>query len=148
MVKGLTASTTYEWHVATSDSANSIVATGQFSGISTFTTASAYTEGSNDNEVSLFGKGNIKDDNNSISVFPNPASNYFIIRYSSTTTENVHAILYNMSGKAVWTSGAINGSALNGQKVAVSQFASGLYYLKIMDEKGAIQSVIKVSVIK
>ena len=148
LVKGLTASTTYEWQVATSDSANGIVAKGAYSSISTFTTASAYVEGNDGDEVSLFGKGNIKDDNNSISVFPNPASNYFTIRYSSTTTERVNAMLYNMSGKAVWTSGAMNASALNGQKVAVSQFASGIYYLKIMDEKGTIQSVIKVSIIK
>ncbi len=148
LVKGLTASTTYEWQVATSDSANGIVATGAYSSISTFTTASAYVEGNDGDGVSLFGKGNIKDDKNSISVFPNPASNYFTIRYSSTTTERVNAMLYNMSGKAVWTSGAMNASALNGQKVAVSQFASGIYYLKIMDEKGTIQSVIKVSIIK
>ncbi len=147
-LKGLIASTTYEWHVATSDSANGIVATGQYSAISIFTTASAFSGGNNGDEVSLFGKGNIKEDNNSVAVFPNPASNYFTIRYSSTKTENVNAILYNMNGKAVWTSGAMNASALNGQKVAVSQFASGIYYLKIMDEKGAIQSVIKVSIIK
>ena len=148
LVKGLTASTTYEWQVATSDSANGIVATGAYSSISTFTTASAFSGGNNGDEVSLFGKGNTKEDNNSVAVFPNPASNYFTISYSSTKTENVNAMLYNMNGKAVWTSGAMNASALNGQKVAVSQFASGLYYLKIMDDKGAIQSVIKVSIIK
>ncbi len=148
LIKGLTASTTYEWQVATSDSANGIVATGAYSSISTFTTASAFSGGNNGDEVSLFGKGNTKEDNNSVAVFPNPASNYFTISYSSTKIGNVNAMLYNMNGKAVWTSGAINASALNGQRVTVSQFASGLYYLKIMDEKGAIQSVIKVSIIK
>ncbi len=145
--RNLTPNTTYEWQVATSDSANGIVATSPYSSISTFTTNVAFA-GKNGNEVSLTGKGNIKEATNSISVFPNPASNFFTIRYNSSKEVKVNAVLYNLNGKAVWASGATNASALNGSKVVVNTFASGLYYLKIMDEKGVIQSVTKVSVIK
>lgn len=146
--RNLTPNTTYEWQVATSDSANGIVATGQYSSISTFKTDAAFVAGKNGNEVSLTGKGNIKETINSISVFPNPATNYFTIRYNSSKEVKVNAVLYNLNGKAVWVSGAMNASALNGSKVVVNNFASGLYYLKIMDEKGEIQSVIKISIIK
>ena len=58
------------------------------------------------------------------------------------------ASLYDVNGKPVWTSGSINGDALNGKKVMVNQFGSGLYYLKITDAKGAMLGAAKVSITK
>ena len=53
-----------------------------------------------------------------------------------------------MNGKAVWSSGLINADALNGKKVMVNQFGSGLYYLKITNDKGLPLGVAKVSITK
>jgi len=51
-----------------------------------------------------------------------------------------------MNGKAVWTSGTMNGVALNGKLVMVNQLDNGLYYLKIINNEGVVKATAKVSI--
>ncbi|MBV9960965.1 MAG: T9SS type A sorting domain-containing protein, partial [Parafilimonas sp.] len=145
VLKGLTANTTYDWSVAAFDSANKIIATGTYADSVTFTTAaSLIAETGNADEDNL----SIKNNNSSIavSVAPNPANSYFIIHYNITSQQKLTATLFDMNGKAVWSSGTINTDALNGKQVMVNQFGSGLYYLKITNNMGAVVGDAKVSI--
>jgi hypothetical protein len=144
---GLQANTTYEWEVATVDSANGQEASSAFTDSVTFTTsASLIADGNNSEEDLSINKNNLQI--NLITASPNPASSYFIIHFNSNAQNKINASVYNANGKAVWTSGLINAGALNGKQVNVSQFAKGIFYLKVVDEQGQLIGSTKVIVAK
>jgi len=141
-VSGLIPSTVYDWKVAAVDSANGIFATGAFTNLVTFTTAAAFAgtgTGQTDAVKITPGLGSP-----SIHTIPNPASNSFKIQFTATINGTAHAILMDMNGKTVWSSGTVNISSLNGRLVNTNQIKSGVYYLTIMNEQGTLNATTKV----
>lgn len=146
VLKNLAASTNYEWRIAAVDSGNGMQAASAYSAIVSFKTKANALSG-DDNAESISIAGN---DLNaaSIAVAPNPATNYFIIKYKAAVTGKVTATLFGANGKPVWTSGAMNAEALNNKQVNVSQFAGGSYFLKITDGSGKDVGTIKIFIVK
>ena len=145
-INGSSPNTSYDWRVAAVDSENGMSAISAFTSVVTFATHASLVADGNDNNQEDISVNNKNAD--LINVSPNPASSYFTIHCNNLSKANVNATLYDMNGKPVWTSGAINANALNGKQVIVSQFGSGFYYLKITDDKGAVVGVAKVSITK
>lgn len=144
LLKNLSPATTYDWRMATSDSANGISATGIYSDSITFTTSAGF-----DNvAINISENANSKNNNTTISVFPNPASNYFIINLATHYTQKVNAMLFDITGKQIWTSGLINSESLNGKRVAITQYKQGIYTLKITDDKGKQLNISKLVISK
>jgi hypothetical protein len=144
--KNLNPNTTYEWIVATADSANHIVAKSAFTDSVVFTTAAGLIA---ENEMSEDDASTVNiTSGNMISVAPNPATNFFIIHYKNDAKEKVVASLYDIDGKLVWTSGIINADAIDGKQVVINKFGNGMYYLKIANEKGMLKGVAKLIVNK
>lgn len=138
----LTPSTTYVCKVASQKSKNGITATGKYSDSVVFTTASSNFASNTSNQNNIVtNKHNLV-----ITVSPNPAKNFFIINYKNDLQQKVNAILYDINGKAIWSSGLINSSALNNKTVFTTSFARGVYYLKLTDEKGKSISSTKIVV--
>lgn len=146
VLKNLTALTNYEWRIAAIDTGKGMQATSAYSSIASFKTKASSLSG-DDNAESISIAGN---DLNvaSIVVAPNPATNYFIIKYKAMVKGKVTAILFGTSGKPVWTSGALNAEALNNKQVNVSQFAGGTYFLKVTDGNGKDVGTIKIFIVK
>ena len=146
VLTNLTPNKKYNWRVATSDSANGLTATGKFADSISFTTPASLVATTGDTEDNL----SISKVKNTvgITVTPNPAITYFTIRYNGSVQNKITATLFDANGKAVWTSGSISSTVLNGKQVNVSQFRSALYYLKIADAKGVVIESIKVSISK
>ncbi|BAO76732.1 T9SS type A sorting domain-containing protein [Winogradskyella sp. PG-2] len=71
---------------------------------------------------------------NDIVLFPNPAQNEINIKWSKP--DDVIVRIYNTLGKLVYYDK--NVSLLNGHKIDVSSFNSGLYYVKMNSIKGEI----------
>ena len=63
-------------------------------------------------------------------VSPNPAKNNFRILLNTISANKLNAILYDVQGKAVWSSGLMNASSLNNKVINTASFTSGVYYLK------------------
>ncbi|MBA3649168.1 MAG: fibronectin type III domain-containing protein [Chitinophagales bacterium] len=141
-LKNLTPSTTYDWEVAAIDSANGINATSPYTDSVVFTTSSSFainqSRGANENvyaELQLI-------------TVPNPAANSFRIEFNPAAESNVTAVLYNVVGKMVWSSGEVDASLLNGKIISASSFGSGLYFLRIINNKSKIISQTKVIINK
>ena len=144
-VTGLTANTKYDWEIAATDTANGEEASSAFTDSIIFTTsASLIAENNNSEEDLSSNKNNLQ--TTLLTVSPNPASNYFVIHLNNNLQTKVSASVYNTNGKAVWTSGLMNANSLNNKQVNVSQFAKGVYYIKLIDEKGLLIENIKVIV--
>ncbi len=141
-ISALKPNTTYEWQVATADSANGMSVQSDFSSLATFTTAAALIADNSNSEEDL-NVSNIKN-NVSVGVSPNPATSFFIIHYNSSTQQKVSASVYDANGKAIWSSGLINTTALNGKQVNASQFAKGVFYLKLINENGELIGATKI----
>ncbi len=106
-----------------------------------------FAEGSNINSYDNFSINN-KLIGGLLSVSPNPATSFFVIHYNSKTQEKVNGILYNANGRTIWASGLINANALNDKQVNVNQFTKGVYYLKIINEKGELIGNTKIIIAK
>ncbi len=145
ILTGLTPNTSYDWRVAAIDSEDGMSVISAFTSVVTFATSASLVadENNNQEDVSVNNKNA-----GLINVSPNPVSSYFTIHHKISTQQKLTASLFDFSGKAVWSSGSINADALNGKKVIVNQFGSGLYYLKITDAQGAVLGTIKVSITK
>ncbi|MGC4035014.1 MAG: T9SS type A sorting domain-containing protein [Chitinophagaceae bacterium] len=66
-----------------------------------------------------------------IDVYPNPASNYFVVyNYSSEAGRNIE--LYDITGRILRKETAINVTT----KIDVSNLPGGIYILKINNAKG------------
>jgi len=78
-------------------------------------------------------------DNNTddrFSIHPNPTSNYFYI--SDTNNEELHVTIYDSQGKFIY----VNEKYSNDTPIAIKDYPSGLYYLKIIS--GQVSSVLKI----
>ncbi|MEO8710927.1 MAG: pre-peptidase C-terminal domain-containing protein [Parafilimonas sp.] len=148
VIRKLKSSKTYNWTVAAVDSANGWSGMSVFADTATFKTlaAGALVADENNTEDNLSANGKLG--NIILAVAPNPSISYFIIHYNTSAKSNVIANLYDVNGKAVWTSGTTTADVLNGKRVMVNQFGSGLYYLKIVDAQGAVLGTIKVAITK
>ncbi|HEX5150999.1 MAG TPA: T9SS type A sorting domain-containing protein [Parafilimonas sp.] len=146
-ITNLKENTKYDWTVAAIDSQNNIISMGTYADSISFKTASSLIAANNINESDASINGNSYK-NIPVIVAPNPASSYFTIRYNDDVKERVSATLYNANGKAVWTSGLMNVEALNGKQVMVNQYAEGLYYLRIVNEKGNMVGGARISIVK
>lgn len=71
---------------------------------------------------------------NTISLYPNPATNDINIKWSKP--ENVNIRVYNALGKLMYYNKKI--SLLSTHTIDVSAFNSGIYYVKLNTEKGEI----------
>ncbi len=95
-------------------------------------------------ETTLYTLVNVKENelNNSLSVFPNPATNNFTVRLSLETEKNIRLTLFDVIGKAVKT---VN---LGSQKDVdylfdISKLVEGTYFIKV--EAGDASIVKKVT---
>lgn len=137
VLKGLTPNTVYEWQVATSDSANGIIATGQYSVISSFTTDAAFT-GNNEGVINLTGKGIPQDEVDGMSIFPNPANAQFKIKMSTKLSGTADIILKSINGKVVWNALHKDAASINGTTVNTSNLPNGIYMLQVVLQDGKI----------
>jgi len=130
------------WKVASIKSVNGIKAIGKFSDSILFTTASSFATNTNQSNIS-----STTLNSNQLNISSNPAKNSFKIFFNSTLNNKINAVLYNVNGKAVWSSGLINASSLNSKTVNTTSFARGVYYLKLINENGELIKSTKVIVI-
>ncbi len=81
---------------------------------------------------------------NNISVFPNPANNYFSISINLVQAEEVLFELFDISGKKIFDKKETIGSGNTTKTVRLEQFDSGMYILKITGKEiNYSQKVIK-----
>ncbi len=122
---GLTANTTFEFQVASNDSANHITATSQLSSIKTFkTTAAIIAMNSSSTPVSI-GK------DKALLIYPNPATNSFTIQTNGL--QFISAQLRNENGVVVWKAPSSSLSSNNKLNVNVSNVPAGTYFLLLVD---------------
>jgi plastocyanin len=124
---GLTANTTFEYQVASNDSANHITATSSFSSIKTFKTAAAAAVITTNNSSVPGSVGKDKD----LLIYPNPTSNSFTIQTNGLRFNS--AQLRNEEGVVIWrapSSALTNNNKLN---VNVANVPAGTYFLQLVD---------------
>ena len=81
---------------------------------------------------------------NNISVFPNPANNYFSISLNLTQSEDVLFELFDISGKKIFDKKETIGAGNTTKTVRLEQYDSGMYILKIIGKEiNYSQKVIK-----
>lgn len=144
ILKDLMPATTYIWKVASQKSKNGITATSKYSDSMTFATNAALMADSNQPVKAE----TVKVGSTQLTASPNPAKNSFKIFFTSATNYKVSATLYDVNGKNVWSSGLINANDLNGKQVNVSQFAKGIFYLKLTNNENDLISSTKVVIAK
>lgn len=81
---------------------------------------------------------------NDISVFPNPANNYFSISLNLTQSEDVVFEMFDISGKKIFSKKETIGGGNTTKTVRLEQYDSGMYILKITGKEiNYSQKVIK-----
>lgn len=127
----LTPATMYYWHVAAADSANGVTGIGAYTDSISFTTAASFSlEQSADDAVAT----TTLTGNAGLSVYPNPAQTFFTIKLDAFKINvNIAATLKDMNGNIVWSRNT-SASALNNNRVDVTNLSSGMYILQLTDE--------------
>ncbi|MEG1555154.1 MAG: T9SS type A sorting domain-containing protein, partial [Bacteroidales bacterium] len=71
-----------------------------------------------------------------VNIYPNPASNYVNVKFSTDQAENISLQVLDMTGKMIYSE-AINhaGGELNHQ-IPVANFAKGIYFLQLQTING------------
>lgn len=77
----------------------------------------------------------IPDPKNEISVFPNPANNYTIIRFPNASNENHTLIIYDSTGQLMQIAENITGTDIKTETV---KWNNGLYFFQLHNNSGAI----------
>lgn len=121
----LAANTTYEFRVASKDSANKITAASKFTAINSFKTKAA-----------LIAANDLKNDNNvytgkEVLIYPNPTANSFTIQANGLRI--ISAQLRNAEGVPVWNWIQNTSEGNKSIDVNVSNFSGGTYFLVIID---------------
>jgi len=81
-----------------------------------------------------------------LEVFPNPASNYFILKFNlSDKTENSMVTLRDQTGKTVWSKRLTRKT--DQEVIPVMELNSGIYLITLQTENIIIESV-KVAIVK
>ena len=143
-LSGLIPSTTYDWKIAAEASENGVSATGAFTNLVVFTTAASFdANNTGKNAIKITANGGSR-----LITIPNPASNSFKIQFASTLNGTGTALLIDMDGRTVWSSGAVNIFSLNGKLVNTNQLKNGVYYLKILNEHAESMATAKVIIAK
>jgi hypothetical protein len=122
VLKNLTASTTYNWQVASVDTGNKKTATSLYAAGPNFTTT-ATTRESDDLSSSL-----------SASIYPNPASTSITVALSGGNGNMIVAIL-NLTGQVVQQQTV--GSESTSLQMDISKLPAAMYVVKITDGHGS-----------
>ena len=76
-------------------------------------------------------------------VSPNPAQNFVNVNITSTVKENVRLMVYDASGKNVFTQNASLSSGNNNIKINVNKLSLGNYFIKVAGSNQIVASFIK-----
>jgi hypothetical protein len=77
-----------------------------------------------------------------VSVYPNPAQDYFNLAISSTSTGMAQLILVDSNGRAVLNKEVNLSSGDNTFNLDISNFKRGVYYLRVITDSGVINKKI------
>jgi len=81
-----------------------------------------------------------------LEVFPNPASNYFILKFTlSDKTKNSMITMRDQTGKTVWSKQLTRKT--DQEVIPVTELNSGIYLITLQTENIIIESV-KVAIVK
>ncbi len=88
--------------------------------------------------------------NNNLHIFPNPCSEKVQINFNSKYTDNFNLIIYNLKGQKVLEKNNANFNAnfnaSSNFELDVSDFSSGIYFMKVHSEsENYIQKIIKIN---
>lgn len=72
-----------------------------------------------------------------ISVYPNPTTDYLNIKIDANNSSNWDVKVLDMNGRIVRNT-TFSGNAYN---MNISEFATGIYTLKLVSDKGEIQNI-------
>ena len=75
---------------------------------------------------------------NQLSVFPNPSSDAVNVNFTVDGTENIQISLLDVLGKTVYSTPQTEIMGQYSEKIDISNFAKGIYLLKINTTKGSI----------
>lgn len=79
------------------------------------------------------------DSDNSLQVYPNPASSQLTLHFTETVSNPLQIVMYNVVGQQVYT-----GSMMQQETIDVAALARGTYYLHIQDSRSGKAAVRKV----
>ena len=80
---------------------------------------------------------------NMVMVYPNPAKNYFIVDFGSTTYSNATIHLFDISGKNVWNRNL--DTYQSKFEILTEAFSNGVYILKIRTDRGEYSKKVIIS---
>ena len=130
---GLTAGTSYEWHVAPADSANGTTGLAPYSVLNTFATSASFIAGSAQRSMTTESSAV------GIATYPNPANTHFTVMLKDSHLTGLASLwLRDMNGTAVWSRQNVQFNSIKGTQVDVSKLAAGIYLLQIVNDKGEI----------
>jgi len=75
-----------------------------------------------------------------VDIFPNPSSDIIYIEFNKENLEDVQAELYDLTGKVI--SSSVIKSYVNSATLDISDFASGVYYLRLYSDKNIYTTTI------
>jgi hypothetical protein len=91
------------------------------------------------------GVSNLVISNNTVSIYPNPTTDFITIHYNSTSQKGTTVSLFNLYGQLLKT--ILNEKQLAGEqeiKIDMRSFPAGIYFVKVSDgEKEEMKKVVK-----
>ena len=78
----------------------------------------------------------IIENNELITVYPNPNNGNFMLNYTTTKTEKLNLNLYDLLGHLVYSDEQKTNAGLNQIEIEIPSLAEGIYFLGITTEKG------------
>ncbi len=92
----------------------------------------ANTVSSNENQVAI---------ESSISVFPNPVVDNAIVRFTSSASQTIQAILFDALGKQISVSSFSASAGQNNLTLPVAELAGGVYTIRLINADGSSSTV-------
>ena len=139
-LRGLTPATTYQWRVASGDTANGLTAVSAFSSNAQFTTANTLMVANSRSEPE-----NVQIATGRLEVYPNPATQFFTIHYGGGISGKINWTLIDINGRAV-LSNTVDATQLNSTHIYINTLATGIYQLQLRGAEGMIIATEKVIV--
>src|SRR5690606_28842012 len=78
--------------------------------------------------------------NTSVTVYPNPASDLFMIRFTSLETNHANISVIDDLGKTIISKNAIVSKGINSVQMNASSLASGIYSIRIKNGEEVMTS--------